>query len=218
VSENASNGTTDHGPEAGDSLAVRLIADVFFWLFSAAGVAILAGWILIPEYFDYVAAHKRTEAVRRDVARLEVRNRQYQEVLEALAADPEYVRRLGLARAPQAVAANPAPALPPAPGRRNAPPAPSPPSPDGPQGTAEVADQAPELRLPEPTEDALRAQQERIPGTRLMRVDIPDRYAQLFTSPERRPVLMAIAIGCLTIAFAFFAPQHRPARVGKSES
>jgi hypothetical protein len=171
-------------PPEEPSPEVRVLAEVLFWMFAGVGVAIAAGWVLIPEYLDYLAVLEQTREVRYEVARLELRNRQYVETLEALAKDPGFLERTLRSRVP-------APAAEGEPAR-------------------ELDDRAPELRLPEPTEEAVRAQQERIPDVRPLRVELDRRWVALFTDHARRPVLLAIAVGCLTIAFAFFVPPHRP--------
>lgn len=181
---------------AGDSAAevrpagsgLRFLADLIFWVFAGAGTAILSAWILVPEYLDYCAVLEEAGEVRREVARLDLRNRQYMEVLESLG-DREFLERSLLARAAARRSASADPSAPP---------------------VAEIADVAPELRLPEPSPAQVREQLAKFPGPTRLHVEVPPRWLELFRDQARRPVLLAIAIGCLTVAFAFFAPQHRP--------
>jgi len=157
---------------------VRVLAAICFWLFAGTGTAIFSAWVLIPEYFDYVAVMDDTLASRRDVARLEVRNQLHQEHLEALERDPQFLARQLKSRQTRGSAT-----------------------------AGALVDEQPEVRLPDPTPEALAAQEKRIPGTRRLELDLPDRWTSLFMDTGRRPVLMAIAIGCLTIAFVFFVPE-----------
>src|SRR4051794_15276132 len=126
--------SSNETPAEPPSPEARLLAELFFWLFAGFGVAIAAAWVLIPEYLDYRTVLEETQQVRRGAARPELGNGQYQELPEALPA-PEPLRRYLRSR-------------------------PTEPAPAG-EAAAEIADTSPELRLPEPTADAIRAQQEK---------------------------------------------------------
>jgi hypothetical protein len=164
-----------------DAPPSRMVAEPAFWLFAGFGLALLAGAVLAPAYREYQAAAAENDRARLEVARLLVRNRQYQELLEAIETDPQFVA--GMLRGRLTTPASKRPA-------------------------AVIADESPEQRLPEPTQDAVITQAAKVPGPSAARITLPERWVAPFTGPAGRTVLPVTAIGCLTIAFVFFAPRR----------
>jgi hypothetical protein len=173
------------GPPGGEPAGAplcRAVAEPCFWLLAGAGLLILAGWVAAPVYQEYLAAAAENDAARREAARLELRNRQYQELLEAVERDPQFLA--GLLR-----------------GRLT--------TPGSRRPAALIVDESPELRLPEPTPEAVRAQELRIPGPRPVRLPVGGPWPAMFSDARRRVLLPAMGVGCLVVAFVFFAPHPR---------